>query len=83
MIQEGSLEATCAIPVSIQGLYMFKAMYLYATKGIKPPEEFILITTNVITKDNLDEIIPWQASDELIDLIGGLDSWDTPGIYQK
>jgi len=83
MIKEGSLEATCAIPVSIQGLYMFKAMYLYATKGIKPPEEFILITTNVITKENLDEIIPWQASDELIDLIGGLDSWDTPGIYQK
>lgn len=82
MIQDGSLEATCAIPVSIQGLYMFKAMYLYATKGIKPPEKFILITTNVITKDNLDEIIPWQASDALIDLIGGLDNWDTPGIYQ-
>ncbi len=83
MIQEGSLEATCAVPVSIQGLYIFKALYLYEAKGIEPPQKFIEIATNVITKDNLDEIIPWAPSDDLIDLIGGLDSWDTPGIFQE
>lgn len=82
MIQDGALEATMAVPVSIQGLYLFKAMYLYAAKGIKPPQKYIQIDTNLVTKENLDEIIPWAASDELIDLIGGLDSWDTGGIFQ-
>jgi len=81
MIKEGSLEATCAIPVSIQGLYQFKALYLKVAKGIDPPQKFVEITTNVITKENLDEIIPWAASDDLIDLIGGLESWDNGGIY--
>ncbi len=81
MIQEGTLEATIAVPVSIQGLYMFKAMYLKAAKGIDPPQLFLRIDPVVINKDNLDEIVPWAASDELIDLIGGLESWDEGGIY--
>ena len=49
MIQEGSLEATCAIPVSLQGLYLFKAMYLKAA-NLDPPQKFVEITTNVILK---------------------------------
>lgn len=80
MIQEGTLEATCAVPVSIQGLYMFKAMYLKAAKNLDPPQKFIKIETNLVTKENLDTIIPWAASDKLIDLIGGLDNWDK-GIF--
>lgn len=81
MIQEGTLEATVAVPVSLQGLYLFKAMYLKATKNLDPPQKYVEIGVNLVTKDNLDDIIPWPASDELIDLVGGLDSWDDGGIF--
>jgi len=75
MLKDGIIQATIAGPVSLQGLYLFKAMYLYATKGIEPPEKFIAPGVMSITVDNLDENIPWEASDELIEMIGGLDEW--------
>ncbi|NCO32153.1 hypothetical protein GW891_05315, partial [bacterium] len=71
----GIVQATVAVPVSLQGLYLFKAMYLYATQGITPPQKFIAIPQSVVTVNDLDKIIPWQPSDALIDMIGGLDKW--------
>jgi ribose transport system substrate-binding protein len=75
MLKDGIIQATIAGPVSLQGLYLFKAMYLYTVKGIEPPESFIAPGVTPITLDNLDENIPWEPSDELIDMIGGLESW--------
>jgi len=75
LLQDGIVQATVAAPVSLQGLYLFKAMYLYATQGITPPQKFIAPDQSVVTKDDLDKIIPWQPSDKLIDMIGGLDKW--------
>ena len=75
MLRDGIIQATIAGPVSLQGLYLFKAMYLYTVKGIEPPESFIAPGVQPITLDNLDENIPWEPSDELIEMIGGLESW--------
>jgi len=75
LLKDGIVQATVAVPVSLQGLYLFKAMYLYATQGITPPQKFIAIPQSVVTVNDLDKIIPWQPSDALIDMIGGLDKW--------
>jgi len=75
LLQDGIVQATVAAPVSLQGLYLFKAMYLYATQGITPPQKFIAPDQSVVTKDDLDKIIPWEPSDKLIDMVGGLDKW--------
>jgi ABC-type sugar transport system substrate-binding protein len=75
LFDEGVIDATVAAPVSLQGLWLFKAMYLYTTQGIVPPEKFIPLPNMVITPDNFDENISWIPSMELIDYIGGLDSW--------
>ncbi len=75
MLQDGIIDATIASPVSLQGLYLFKAMYLYTAHGIEPPEKLITLPTIPITLDNLEDNIPWEPSDELIEMVGGLDSW--------
>ncbi len=75
MLKDGIIQATIAGPVSLQGLYLFKAMYLYTVKGIEPPQKYIAPEVQPITLENLDENIPWEPSDELIEMIGGLDEW--------
>lgn len=72
---EGIIDATVASPVSLQGLWLFKAMWLYVSEGIVPPEKFIALPNMVVTKDNLDENIPWSASEDMFKYVGGLDSW--------
>ncbi|MEI7615793.1 MAG: sugar ABC transporter substrate-binding protein [Actinomycetota bacterium] len=71
----GIIDATVASPVSLQGLYLFKAMWLFVSEGITPPEKFIPLPNMVITKDNLAENIPWVASDAMFQYVGGLDKW--------
>jgi len=73
--EQGIIDATVASPVSLQGLWLFKAMWLYCSQGIEPPQKFIPLPNMVITPDNLDENIPWPASEELFEYVGGLDSW--------
>lgn len=75
MLKDGIIQATIAGPVSLQGLYLFKAMYLYTVKGIDPPETFIAPGVQPITLENLNDNIPWEPSDALIEMIGGLESW--------
>lgn len=75
LFEQNIIEATVASPVSLQGLWLFKAMYLYTAKGETPPEKFIPLPDMVITKDNLDENIPWPASTDLFKHVGGLESW--------
>ena len=80
MIRDGELAATVSVPVSLQGLYVFKALYLYVTEGIVPPYQRIVIPSTLITQDNVDEAISWMPSEALIDMVGGLDDWDTKGL---
>jgi len=74
--------ATASVPVSLQGLYLFKAMYLYATKGLVPPSKHIVIDDMMIDKNNIGDAISWIPSDALIEKIGGLENWDTKGYGQ-
>jgi len=75
LLEDGIIEATVGVPVSLQGLYLFKAMWLYTAKGIEPPEKFIPLPQDVFTQDSIGENISWEVSMDNIDLIGGLDSW--------
>lgn len=75
MLKDGIIDATISAPVSLQGLWLFKAMWLYTTEGIEPPEKYIPLPTIPASLDNLDEVISWEPSDELIDMIGGLEEW--------
>jgi len=75
MLNDKIITATVAAPVSLQGLYLFKAMYLHATQGITPPEKFVSLPNTVIDLSNLDKNVSWIPSDALIDMIGGLDKW--------
>lgn len=76
MIAKGEIDATMSAPVSLQGLLTFKNLYQYVVKGVKPPK-FIPLPIIPITKDNLDEAIPWEINDETYEravaYIGGLD----------
>ena len=82
MIKKGEIVATASVPVSLQGLYLFKALYLYAAKGLVPPSKHIVIDDMMIDKSNVDQAISWIPSDKLIELIGGLENWDTKGYGQ-
>jgi ribose transport system substrate-binding protein len=75
MLKDGIVDATISSPVSLQGLWLFKAMWLYSAYGIEPPEKYIPLPTIPATLDNIDDIISWEPSDDLIDYIGGLDKW--------
>ncbi|MDK2896511.1 MAG: ribose transport system substrate-binding protein [Candidatus Atribacteria bacterium] len=76
MIEDGLLDATMSAPVSLQGLLTFKNLYQYVVKGEEPPK-FIPLPIIPITKDNLDEAIPWEINDETyplaLEVIGGID----------
>lgn len=84
MLEDGIITATVASGVaSIQGMYLFKAMYLKAAENIDPPEKYIAMKTWVIDKNSIDTAISWSPSDDIVDMIGGLDDWNTPGIFME
>jgi len=76
MIEKGELDATMSAPVSLQGLITFKNLYEFVTKG-KQPEKFIPLPIIPISKDNLDEAISWEITDEnyerALGYIGGIE----------
>ena len=65
MIKKGEIVATASVPVSLQGLYLFKALYLYAAKGLVPPAKHIVIDDMMIDKNNVNDAISWIPSDKL------------------
>jgi len=74
MIEDGEIVATMAAPVSVQGMWLFKAMWLhYNGKEIK--DKWVPLPTIPIDKDTLADNVSWDPSDEIIDYIGGLDEW--------
>jgi hypothetical protein len=48
-------------------------MWLFS-QGIEPPEKFINYPVIFIMLENLDENISWIPSDDIIDMVGGLNS---------
>ena len=74
MIESGDLDATMASPVSIQGLWLFKAMWFHYN-GWEIEEKFVPLPTIPIDETNLEDNISWEPTDEHLDYIGGLDEW--------
>jgi ribose transport system substrate-binding protein len=71
LVRSGDLIATTNTAPSLQGALAFKSLW-QSTHGKTPPKQ-ILLPITVITKDNIDKSVPWEADQKLIDFIGGLD----------
>jgi ribose transport system substrate-binding protein len=71
LVKKGELIATTNTAPSLQGALAFKALWQHLNG--KETEKEILLPITVITKDNLDESVPWEPDDMLIEFIGGLD----------
>ena len=71
MIEEGEITATMSAPVSLQGLITFKNLYQFVNG--KTPEEFTSLPVIPVTKDTLDAAISWEADENAINYIGGLE----------
>lgn len=71
LIREGKLEMSMGVPVSLQGLLLFKT--LWQEVNGTTPEAFYPVPGVPITKDNVETAISWDASIAAIDYIGGLD----------
>ena len=71
MLKSGDLFGTLAAPTSYMGaLSAKKLMDLVNGKKV---EEMTFIPLLAATQDNIDEIIPWDPCDQVIEAIGGLD----------
>jgi ABC-type sugar transport system substrate-binding protein len=71
LVRSGDLIATTNTAPSLQGALAFKSLW-QSMHGKTPPKQ-ILLPITVITKDNIDKSVPWEADQKLIDFIGGLD----------
>jgi len=71
LVRKGELIATTNTAPALQGALAFKSLW-QALHG-KTPEKKILLPITVITKDNIDKSVPWEADQKMIDFIGGLD----------
>lgn len=70
MLKSGDLTATMSAPVSFQG--MTSAKKLYQLVNGQKVEALTKVPLIPVTKDNLDDIIPWDPGQKVIDAIGGL-----------
>ncbi len=71
LVRKGELIATTNTAPALQGALAFKSLW-QALHG-KTPEKKVLLPITIITKDNIDKSIPWEADQKTIDFIGGLD----------
>jgi len=71
MIKKGDLTATLSAPVSFQGMMSVKKLLTLLNGGTV--EKLTPVPIIPITKDNLDDVIPWDPGDKVIEAIGGLD----------
>ena len=70
MLKAGDLTATMSAPVSFQG--MMSAKKLYQLINGQKVEALTKVPLIPATKDNIDDIIPWEPGDKVIDAVGGL-----------
>lgn len=70
MLKSGDLTATMSAPVSFQG--MTSAKKLYQLVNGQQVEALTKVPLLPATKDNIDDIIPWDPGQKVIDAIGGL-----------
>jgi ABC-type sugar transport system substrate-binding protein len=70
MLQSGDLDATMAAPTSFMGMMSAKKLYTLVNGGT------VEAMTNVpllpATKDNIEDIVPWEPGPKVIEAIGGL-----------
>ena len=72
MLEEGEIAGSITVPVSIQSLLMFKAMW-QNYNGKEVDLGGVEVPVIPVTIDNVDDVISWEVSDWHIDYIGGLD----------
>jgi len=70
MLKNGDLDATMAAPTSFMGAMSAKKLYLLVNG--ETVEEMTNVPLLPATKDNVDEIIPWEYGPKVIEAIGGL-----------
>jgi ABC-type sugar transport system substrate-binding protein len=70
MLKSGDLTATMSAPVSFQGMLTAKKLH-QLVKG-QEVEALTKVPLIPATKDNIDEIVPWDPGQKVIDAIGGL-----------
>ena len=70
MLRSGDLDATMAAPTSFMGMMSALKLYILVNGGTVEP------MTNVpllpATLENIDDIIPWEPGQKVIDAVGGL-----------
>lgn len=71
MIGNGDLTATLSAPVSVQGMTSVKKLMTLLNNGTV--EKATQLPIIAITKDNLNDVIPWEPGDQVIEAVGGLD----------
>ncbi len=71
MLQSGDLYGTIAAPTSYMGA--LSAKKLYDLVNGKAVEEMTYLPLLPATKDEIDQIIPWEPGPQVIEAIGGLD----------
>jgi len=71
MLKSGDLDVTVAAPTSYMGA--MSAKKLFQLVNGKTVEEMTYLPLLPATKENVDEIIPWDPGDAVIKAIGGLD----------
>ena len=70
MLSDGDLDATIAAPTSYMGA--MSAKKLYALVNGETVEEMTYVPLLPATKENVDEIVPWEYGPKVIEAIGGL-----------
>ena len=71
MLENGDVTGTATAPVSLQGYIAFRDLW-WAVNGYEAPK-VSYIPAIFVTKDNIDDAIPWEPSDAGIAYIGGFD----------
>ncbi len=70
MLQSGELDGTMAAPTSYMGMMSAKKLYQLVNGETVEKETYVPLLA--ATKDNVDEIIPWEPGPKVIEAIGGL-----------
>lgn len=70
MLSDGDLDATIAAPTSYMGA--MSAKKLYALVNGETVEEMTFVPLLPATKENVDDIVPWEYGPKVIEAIGGL-----------
>ncbi len=71
MLENGEVNGTATAPVSLQGYIAFRDLW-WAVNGYEAPK-VSYIPAIFVTKENIEDAIPWEPSDAGVAYMGGFD----------